>query len=64
MNSSDDSIILPSVFAYALEITTRIGGAGALTLSPENVTRFSLMLAGTGIIFSFAFTLLTRAYGE
>jgi hypothetical protein len=57
-------IILPSVFAYALEIAHGIGGAGALALSPEKVTTFSLGLAATGIVFSFAFTLLTRAYGE
>ena len=57
-------IILPSVCAYALEIATRIGGASNLALSALKVTRLSLGLAVTGIIFSLSFTLLTRAYGE
>jgi hypothetical protein len=57
-------IILPSVYAYALEIATRVGGAGSLAMSPDKVMRLSLGLAVTGIIFSLSFTLITRAYGE
>jgi hypothetical protein len=57
-------ILLPSVFAYALEVATRLGGAGTLALSPERVTTLSLGLAITGAIFSLSFTLLTRAYGD
>lgn len=57
-------IILPSVCAYSLEIATRIGGMTTLVLSPLRVTRLSLGLAVTGIMFSLSFTLLTRAYGE
>jgi hypothetical protein len=57
-------IILPSVFAYALEIATRLGGVGTLALSAEKVTRLSLGLAAAGAIFSLSFTMLTKAYGD
>jgi hypothetical protein len=57
-------ILLPSVFAYACEVVSRLGGPNALAMSPERVTTFSLWLAFGGALFSFSYTLIIRAYGD
>ena len=57
-------VVMSSVFAYAVVVAARLGGSEATALSDERVTRVSLYLAASGIIFSFAYTLVIRAYGE
>jgi hypothetical protein len=57
-------IIFVSVFVYALEVASRLGGLGVTPLSPERVTSVSILLAISGLIFSFAYTLYIREYGE
>jgi hypothetical protein len=65
-------IVLPSVFAYAFEVAFRVGLGGAsspqgvtvASLSPERITLLSLVLAISGTVFSFGYTLYIRAYGE
>jgi hypothetical protein len=57
-------IIFVSVFVYALEIATRLSRLQGVSLSPERVTNVSIVLALSGLIFSFSYTLYIRAYGE
>jgi len=57
-------IIVPSVFAFAFETAARAGVMQTEALAPERVTNLSLILAVSGVIFSLAYTLLIRAYGD
>ncbi len=57
-------IVMMSVFAYALVTAVRIGVMAANSLSSERVATFSDILALSGAIFSFAFTLLVRVDGK
>lgn len=58
------SILLPSVFAYGIEAATRVGVTASESLSPGRVTRVSLFLAGSAILFSLSYTLFVHAFGD
>ena len=57
-------IVMMSVSAYALVTASRMGILTLNSLSPERVATFSNILALSGAIFSFAFTLLIRGDGK
>ena len=57
-------IILFSVFGYGLVIATHVGILPVSTLSAERVTTMSDVLAVSGIIFSFGYTIYLRVFGE
>jgi hypothetical protein len=50
-------IIVLSVFVFSLEAAIRLNLMPANSLSPERVTHMSIGLAGSGILFSLAYTL-------
>lgn len=55
--------VLTSAFVYAFVTATRMGVLSA-NMSPEKVTSLSDLLAGSGIVFSFAYTIYVRVYGK
>lgn len=57
-------IILLSVFGYGLVIATHVGLLPTSSLSAERVTTVSDVLAASGIIFSCAYTIYLRVFGE
>lgn len=57
-------IVFASVFCYALVIADRTGMFPPKSLSPEHVAFLSDVLAASGLLFSFGYTLYIRAYGQ
>lgn len=57
-------IISISVFAYAVVMASRVGALTNITLSPARIATTSDLLAISGVIFSLAYTIYIRIYGE